>query len=186
MAGRGKVYVVSAPSGGGKGTILSRVLDKDPHMRYSVSVTTRRPRKGEIDGKDYLFVDDKRFQRWIDEERFAEWAVVHDERYGTLRMVLDEQVASGCDVLLELDVQGMRSILSQRDDIVSIFITPPSLEILEQRLRKRGGLREAQIRVRLENARGELAVRGEYDHTVVNDDLEEAIRRFEAIVCENR
>lgn len=141
---------------------------------------------GEIDGKDYLFIDDERFQRWIDEDRFVEWAEVHGKRYGTLRMVLDEQVASGCDVILELDVQGMRAILSQRDDVISVFITPPSLEVLEQRLRDRGGLEEELIRIRLENAKGELAVSGEYDHVLVNDDLEVAIERFEAIVSENR
>lgn len=186
MANDGILFVVSSPSGGGKGTILSRVLAEDPLLEYSVSVTTRLPRKGETDAKDYVFVSQKEFRRWVEEGRFLEWAEVHGHRYGTLKESLENRLATGRDVVLELDVQGMRSLKSVRNDVMSIFVLPPSLDELERRLRKRGGIEEEELQLRLANAGEEIDSSGEYDRRIVNDSLEEAVAEFQAVVREAR
>ena len=186
MAERRIVFVVSSPSGGGKGTILADVFQRDSRLRHAVSATTRSPREGEVDGTHYHFLDTRRFKDWIAEGRFAEWATVHDEYYGTLKSELDDILNSGFDVVLELDVQGMRSIRQQRDDVVSIFILPPSMEVLEERLRGRGGLSEEDLQRRLKNAEGEMRAKKEYHHIVLNDTLEDAVKTFETILSEAR
>ncbi|MCH8203777.1 MAG: guanylate kinase [Candidatus Hydrogenedentes bacterium] len=186
MAERRIVFVVSSPSGGGKGTILADVFQRDSRLRHAVSATTRSPREGEVDGTHYHFLDTRRFKDWIAEGRFAEWATVHDEYYGTLKSELDDILNSGFDVVLELDVQGMRSISQQRDDVVSIFILPPSIEVLEERLRGRGGLSEENLQRRLKNAEGEIRAKKEYGYTVLNDILEDAVKTFETILSEAR
>ena len=186
MAERRIVFVVSSPSGGGKGTILADVFQRDSRLRHAVSATTRSPREGEVDGTHYHFLDTEHFKDWIAEGRFAEWATVHDEYYGTLKSELDDILNSGFDVVLELDVQGMRSISQQRDDVVSIFILPPSIEVLEERLRGRGGLSEENLQRRLKNAEGEIRAKKEYDYTVLNDILEDAVKTFETILSEAR
>lgn len=178
----GLLIVVSAPSGGGKGTILRRVLDADPGLRHSVSATTRAPREGEIEGEHYYFVDRPTFERWIAEGRFAEWANVHGEFYGTLNEELERIRASGRDVVLELDVQGMRSVRALRPEAATVFIEPPSLRVLEERLRKRGDLSEETLRLRLRNAEAELAAKNEYDCRILNDNLDSAVAQFEAFV----
>lgn len=182
----GLVIVVSAPSGGGKGTILNRVFGEDNRLRHTVSATTRRPRKGEVDGRHYHFVDEETFRRWIDEGRFVEWAEVHGSLYGTLHSELVRLTQEGADVVLELDVQGMRSLRRVRDDVVTIFIEPPSLEVLEERLRARGGLSEQALWTRLDNAKDEIAAKNEYDHVVINDDLDQAVADFRAILRTER
>ncbi len=123
---------------------------------------------------------------WIHEGRFVEWATVHGESYGTLKSEVEGILESGLDVVLELDVQGMRSLTQQRDDVVSIFIVPPSIETLEERLRGRGGLSEGELRLRLKNAEEELAAKKEYDHIVLNDVLKDAVTAFETILSEAR
>ena len=184
--GNGLLIVVSAPSGGGKGTILRRVLAQDPRLRHAVSATTRAPRNGEVEGEHYYFVDRATFEQWIEEGRFAEWANVHGELYGTLHEELDRIRAAGRDVILELDVQGMRSIRKLRPEAATIFIEPPSMAILEDRLRKRGDLTDAALAVRLRNAEAEISAKNEYDCQILNDDLDRAIKQFEEFVTRSR
>lgn len=186
MTPAGKIFVVSAPSGGGKGTILRHIIEHDDNICHAVSATTRLPRKDEIDGQHYYFLSGQEFDRRIAADEFVEWAEVHGQRYGTLKSELDRLLASGQDVLLELDVQGMQSIQNQRDDVVTIFIFPPSLEILEERLRGRGDLDETTLQLRLHNAQGEIAVKNEYNHQIRNDRLDSAIAEFDAILREER
>jgi guanylate kinase len=178
----GLLLVVSAPSGGGKGTILGRAFARDPRLRHAVSATTRARRGDEVEGQNYYFIDRPTFERWLAEGRFLEWAVVHGECYGTLKSEIDRLREEGRDVVLELDVQGMRHLRDQGTDVATVFIEPPSLEVLEQRLRARGDLTEEQLQLRLENARAEIAAKNEYDYTILNDDLELAVASFEGFV----
>lgn len=182
MTQQGTLFVVSAPSATGKGSILPRVLEKNGRLRYSLSATTRKARKGEVDGKHYVFLDEAEFRRWVEEGRFVEWADVHGNLYGTIEAALDEQLAGNGDIVLELDVQGMRNLKKDRKDVVSIFIEPPSLEELERRLRGRHSNTEDEIRTRLRNARVELGFKNEYDYTIVNDKLDDAIAEFEVVI----
>lgn len=182
MDGQGTIFVVSAPSGGGKGTILEALAGDGAAMRYSVSATTRPPRAGEADNVDYRFVDRQQFEEWIEQDQFVEWAEVHGQRYGTLKEELERQRASGQSVILELDVQGMRSVKEKFDNVVSIFIVPPSMEVLERRLRDRGGLGDTELNTRLTNARDEIACRDEYDHVIVNNKIEDAVAEFKGII----
>jgi guanylate kinase len=174
--------VVSSPSGAGKGSILGTVIAEDVRLAFSVSATTRPPRKREVDGEHYRFVDEDMFQRWVSEGRFIEWAEVHSHRYGTLKEDLERQVASGDDVILELDVQGMRQVKKWNEAIVSIFIMAQPMEELERRIRSRGTITEEDLQVRLATAEKEISVSGEYDHILVNDVLEEAIVEFQGII----
>ncbi|MBI2423168.1 MAG: guanylate kinase [Candidatus Hydrogenedentes bacterium] len=183
---RNLVVVISAPSGAGKLTLLNKVREIEPNLRTTISATTRKPRTGETDGKDYYFYAVAQFLQERDEGGFVEWAEVHGNYYGTPRRELDRCLDSGHDVILELDVQGMRNLRAQRGDIVTVFLTPPSLEALEDRLRKRGTDDEAIIALRLKNARGELAARSEFDYIVVNDNLEEAAADMVAILRAER
>ena len=182
MASTGTIFVVSAPSGAGKSTILSRVLAKDRVLGYSVSATTRQPRNGEIDGTHYRFVDEATFTAWREEGLFTEWAQVHGNYYGTLESDLHVLLEAGRDVVLEIDVEGARQMRRDGRPFVSIFLAPPSLEELERRLHARGDLTDEAMALRLENAKAELAARNEYDHCVVNDKIDEAVAEFEEIV----
>lgn len=182
MTQQGTLFVVSAPSATGKGSILPLVLETDNRLQYSLSATTRKARKGEVNGKHYIFLDEPEFCRWVTEGRFIEWADVHGNLYGTVRQSLDMQLAADADVILELDVQGMRSLREHRDDVVSIFILPPSLEELERRLRGRQSNTEEEIQTRLHNAKAELGFKDEYDYRIVNDKLEDAVAEFEAVI----
>lgn len=178
----GRIFVVSAPSGAGKHTILKRTLAADPSLTYSVSATTRKPRAGEQDGREYYFLDRAEFERRVGAGEFAEWAEVHGNLYGTLRSELDRIVASGKDALLELDVQGMRNVRRMGIDAVTVFIMAPSFEELEQRLRARGTDSDEVIAVRLKNAREEVAAKDEFDHVIVNVDIREAVAELGAII----
>jgi guanylate kinase len=181
-ARRGTLFVVSAPSGAGKHTILERVLARDNRLGYSVSATTRRPRHGEVDGTHYHFMDRASFERRVAGGDFVEWAEVHGNLYGTLRSEVDRLVESGKDIVLELDVQGMRNVKRAGLDAVTIFIMAPTIEDLERRLKARGTDRPEEIALRLSNAEAELAARGEYDHVIVNADIDRATAEFEGIV----
>ncbi len=180
------VFVVSAPSGGGKGTILGEVFKRDDFLRHAVSATTRAPRATEVNGQHYHFLSEEQFRQRIADDQFVEWANVHGAHYGTLKSEIERILASGIDVVLELDIQGMRSITQERDDVVTIFILPPSMEVLEERLRNRGGLDEEQLRLRLNNAKEEIAAKKEYDHVILNDALAEAVSAFEAVLNQAR
>jgi guanylate kinase len=185
-AGCGTIFVVSAPSGGGKGTILSAAYARDNRLAHTVSATTRKPREGEIDGKHYHFVTREQFNTYVAEGQFLEWAEVHENCYGTLNSELSKHLSRGEDVVLELDVQGMRSVKGRRNDIITVFIMPPSQEVWEQRLRARGGMDEDELALRIRNGLDEMAASSEYDYVVVNDDLEEAVDAFIGIVHETR
>ncbi|GMU93851.1 MAG: guanylate kinase [Candidatus Hydrogenedentota bacterium] len=181
-ARRGTLFVVSAPSGAGKHTILERVLARDKRLGYSVSATTRSPRRGEVDGTHYHFMDRASFERRVAEGDFVEWAEVHGNLYGTLRSELERLVGSGKDIVLELDVQGMRNVKRAGLDAVTVFIMAPTVEDLERRLKARATDPPEEISLRLANAKEELAARGEYDHVIVNADIDQATAEFEEIV----
>lgn len=186
MTRRGKVIIVSAPSGAGKSSILGRALAADNGICYSVSATTRSPRDGEIDGQHYRFVDEPQFHRWIEEDRFAEWAKVHDNYYGTLMDDVSRLLESGKDVILEIDVQGARTIRQKWDGTISIFVAPPSIEELRRRLVRRGDMSEDVLAQRLRNAETEMAAKDEYDYVIQNDDLDAALAAFNAVLREVR
>ncbi|MCC6489836.1 MAG: guanylate kinase [Candidatus Hydrogenedentes bacterium] len=183
---RGIVFVVSAPSGAGKRTVLERVFAQDTRLDLSISATTRPPRTGEVHGKDYYFLDREMFERRVEAGDFVEWAEVHGNLYGTLRDELDRLVASGKDTVLELDVQGMRNVKRIGLDAATIFIMAPSMAELERRLRARATDSAEVIDLRLANAREEIAARAEFDYVIVNDRVEEAAADLAAILRAER
>lgn len=177
------VVVISGPSGAGKSSFVKALLrGNGGNLVYSVSATTRTKRAHEAEGKDYFFLTKDEFQRRVDAGDFVEHARVHGEMYGTLRSQIERVLESGRNVLLDVDVQGGQSVRRVYPDAVLIFVLPPSLEDLEERLRARGTDHEDKIQVRLENAQREIALMREYDYAVVNDDLETATRKVLAIV----
>ena len=170
MAKRGMLFVISGPAGAGKSEIVKTVLKKHPDVRLSVSCTTRAPRPGEIDGVSYHFVDDARFDELVKEDAFYEWAHVHQNRYGTLKSVVQKELEAGRDLILEIDVQGCLQVLEQDPSAVGIFVSPPSRENLEKRLRARGTESEESIRVRLNNVAGEVATAYKYHYVIIHQD----------------
>jgi guanylate kinase len=174
MASEGRTLVISGPSGSGKSTICQRLLD-DPRVVFSVSATTRPMRSGEVDGRDYVFVGQQRFQELVAEDAFVEWAEVHGNHYGTLRAPMDAALASGHVFLLEVDVQGGAALKNLGVPGVYVFIEPPDMEVLRERLVGRGTDSSEVIERRLLKAHEELSVKDRYDHIVVNDDLERAL-----------
>lgn len=178
------LIVVAAPSGAGKTTLCSRLLADFGELRLSVSTTTRAPRGSEQEGRDYHFTSKEDFEAQIREGRFAEWALVHGNYYGTSKDVLAGAFSRGDSVLLDIDVQGSASLKQAFGDrCATFFVAPPSLEELEKRLRKRGTDSEESIRRRMENAREEMARAGEFDFQLVNDDLDGTSARLRAIVA---
>jgi len=178
----GRLFVVSAPSGAGKTTLCNAARARLPDLVYSVSSTTRPPRPGEKEGRDYFFVDEAEFREGIEAGLWAEWARVHDHFYGTSARFIDLHLAKGRDVLLDIDVQGARQILKRYPGAVTIFIMAPSMDDLRKRLVLRAQDDAAVIEKRLQNAEGEIANRGWYRHVLVNDDLNAAIERFVSIL----
>ena len=166
----GRLIVVSGPTASGKSTLWHRLVQR-PDVEFSVSATTRAPRPGEKDGYDYHFVAEDRFRRWVEEGAFLEWAEVHGKLYGTLRAHIEEALARGHDIVLEIDVQGARQLADCGLPMISIFVLPPSLEILKQRLRDRGTETEEQMARRLSIVEKEMGFAGDYMHQVVNDDF---------------
>jgi guanylate kinase len=180
---KGPLIILSGPSGSGKTVVLRRVLERrDLPLRVSVSVTTRRPREGERDGKDYHFWEREVFDRAVRAGAFLEWAEVHGCCYGTLRSEVDPFLEKGEGVILVIDVQGAAQVRRVRPEVVSIFLLPPSPEVLEQRLRHRGTESEEAIQRRLTNARRELTHKDEYPHQVVNDDLMRTVEKVHEII----
>ena len=184
----GNLFVVSAPSGAGKSSLVSAVLAGDKRLALSVSFTTRPPRSGEVDGREYHFVDDKTFEKMLGRGEFLESAEVHGNRYGTSRKWIGESRAKGLDVVLEIDWQGARQVRKAFPDAVSIFILPPIpvLPELERRLRARGQDTEEAIQRRLHDAREEISHVGEFDYVIINKEFEEARRDLAAIVQATR
>jgi len=170
----GLLFILSAPSGAGKSTLCRAVLDHFPDISYSISYTTRQPRKGEQDGVDYYFIAKDEFENGIGRGRWAEWAEVHDNYYGTSADLLDRGLNGGQDILLDIDVQGMGQIVARYPAGITIFIMPPSLEILRSRLQTRGTDSPEVIAVRLRNAQKEMAQKNRYRHVIVNDQLADA------------
>lgn len=182
----GRLFIISAPSGAGKSTLCRAVRQRFPDLRYSVSYTTRSPRGEEKNGVDYHFITQAAFRKGIEADKWAEWAAVHGNFYGTSAEFIDRALGEGCDVLLDIDVQGMEQILKRYPDSVTIFVMPPSLAVLRQRLQDRGTDSAASISKRLDNAAAEISRRKRYRHIVVNDRLEEAIRKLTAIIAAGR
>lgn len=180
----GNIFVVSGPSGVGKGTLVARLLKDIPDSWLSVSATTRQPREGEIDGVHYHFISEEEFSRLIDEDGFLEWARYSKSAYGTPREPALRHMENGEQVILEIDVQGGFQVKERFPQAHLIFICPPSFEELERRLRGRGTENEETIKARLEAARVELSRKEEYDIQLVNDDLDIATRELVAYVNE--
>ncbi|MFH7326358.1 guanylate kinase [Desulfurivibrio sp. C05AmB] len=184
---QGCLFVVSAPSGAGKTTLLKRILAATPRIGFSVSHTTRQPRRGERDGVDYHFVDRADFLRRREHGDFLEWAEVHGNFYGTSRQAVNRVLEQGGDVVLDIDVQGARQLKGLADiDPVFLFIAPPSAHVLEQRLRGRNTDDPQVIALRLENARREMVEAEWYDYLVVNDVLAQAEALLKAIISAER
>ncbi len=180
--GSGCLFVVSAPSGGGKTTLCRAIRKQFPTLRYSVSTTTRQPRTGEIDGRDYHFLDKKSFEKGIAGRQWAEWAVVHGHYYGTSAEFIDKELSAGHDILLDIDVQGALQILERYPDAVTIFIEPPTLAILRKRLEKRNTDTPAEIERRMAAAENEMTKKDRYRHVIVNDELSRAVQSMAAII----
>ncbi len=172
---RGYLFILSAPSGAGKTTLCRAVRKRFADLRYSVSHTTRSPRAGETDGIDYFFMPKNRFKEGIARGRWAEWAQVHGNYYGTSAEFLDGELAAGSDVLLDIDVQGACQIVQRYPQSITIFVMPPSLEVLRQRLEARGSDSPQSMALRLDNAAKEMAKKSAYQHVIVNDSLPQAI-----------
>lgn len=183
---RGILFVLSAASGTGKTTLIQRALGQINQLRLSVSYTTRPARQGETHGQHYFFVAYHEFNAMIRRGEFLEWAEVYGERYGTSKVQVEESLAKGQDVLLEIDVQGAAKVRELFPDSCQIFLLPPSSQELEQRIRGRGRDSEADIQKRLEQARAEIAQAPNYDYLIVNDQLEAAVRQFVAVVQAER
>jgi len=185
-ARRGRLFVVTAPSGAGKTTLVNAVLAEDPRLKLSISYTTRPPRPGETNGREYHFVDEAAFLTMRARGEFLESAEVHGNRYGTSKRVITEALARGEDLVLEIDWQGARQMHKLYPDSVSIFILPPSIEELERRLRARGQDSDAVIRRRLANAREELTHSGEFKYAIINNDFDKARRELVQIIRAER
>ena len=182
MARTPRLFVISGPSGAGKGTLVSLVRERRHDLDLTVSATTRKPREGEIDGVSYHFISEEEFTRRVDAGEFLEWAHVHGHRYGTLKSEVDERMARGHSVILEIDIQGGMNVRKVYPDAVLLFIIPPSAEELERRLRGRGSEREEDIALRLENAKREMAMKDSYDTIITNDSLDVAVGALEAAI----
>jgi guanylate kinase len=172
---RGRLIVVAGPTAVGKGTVVARIRDKHPEVRFSVSATTRVPRPGESDGVHYIFVSDDEFDRMVAAEQMLEWAVVHGQnRYGTPRAPIVEALERGDSIILEIDIQGARQVKDAMPEAILVFLLPPSWEELVRRLEARGTEDSSEQARRLETARTELAAQDEFDETIVNDDVDRA------------
>ena len=183
---KGLLYVLSAPSGAGKTTLCKEVVANLPGLWHSISYTTRKPRPGEQDGREYRFVNEAVFQEMIQRNEFVEWAPVYGHSYGTPRAPLEERMDSGIDVLLEIDAQGAMQIKRKYPDAIYIYILPPSMQALEARLMQRGGDTPQEVQRRLQKAREEVRSYREYYYIINNDDLKQAYKELESIILAER
>ena len=183
---RGMLIVVSSPSGGGKGTLIDRVLKTVPDLAFSVSYTTRAPRGSEQNGREYFFVDEPAFRAMIDRGEFLEWADVYGHLYGTSASQVARERAAGHDIILEIDVQGAESIRHKVSDAISVFILPPSFELLRKRLVARATDSAADLQRRLQGAPAEVAQYEHFDYVILNDDINRASQQLAAVIYAER
>ncbi|MBQ1609612.1 MAG: guanylate kinase [Elusimicrobia bacterium] len=186
MKKKGMIIIVSAPSGAGKTSICDALIKSDKNIVYSVSTTTREPRKGEKNGREYFFVNDSEFKKMVKTNMFVEWAKVHDHFYGTSKKVLEQTINKGKDILLDIDVQGAVKIKKQYKEALMIFITTPSLKVLKERLIKRNKDSITVIKRRIENAKKELTYLPKYDYLILNDKLDKSIQEVKSVICAER
>ncbi|CAG0956663.1 guanylate kinase [Geobacter sp.] len=178
----GVLYIISAPSGAGKTTLCKEIIDIFPHLRHSVSYTTRQPRPGEVHGKDYYFVTQDEFRRMVEEGEFAEWAEVHGNCYGTSIRTLEECRTIGVDLILDIDIQGARQLKQRYEGGVFIFILPPSYEELHRRLNGRSSDSDDVISRRIDAAAGEIRESRWYDYIIINDTFSRAVEELKSVV----
>lgn len=183
---RGSLIVLSGPSGAGKGTIHNELLKRDSNLTYSVSMTTRSPRDGEVDGVDYFFVSEEEFKKEIEKGSFLEYALVHGNYYGTLKKNVDDSLDKGLDVILEIDIQGALNVKEKASDAIFIFIMPPTMRELRDRLVKRGTETKEKIIERFKNAYKEVNEISKYNYVVINDEVESAVKKVQAIMLAER
>ena len=183
---KGNLIIISSPSGGGKGTLIREVLEHIPEVGYSVSLTTRPPRFGEENGKHYHFVTRERFEEAVQKNEFLEYAEVHGNLYGTSMVQIEKMTSTGVDVILEIDVQGAEKVRARINDVTSIFILPPSFEVLKARLTARATEGSDDLELRLRNSIDEVLQYKDFDYLVVNDDLTAASRKLGAIILAER
>lgn len=179
---QGHLFVVSGPSGAGKGTVLKRLINELDDLEYSISATTRHSREGEVDGEDYFFLSENEFFNLVDNDRFIEWAKVHNNYYGTPKDYVLKMIEKGKDVILEIDIQGAKQIRKSYPEAVFVFLAPPSLEELVKRLDQRGSENKHSKEIRLNNAREEMKERENYDYEVINDKIDQAVLKFKSII----
>jgi guanylate kinase len=183
---KGNLIIISSPSGGGKGTLIKEILKKTPDIGYSVSYTTRQAREGEENGRDYLFVSYQEFSDLIKQNEFLEYAEVHGNFYGTSKTRVDHEIENGRDVILEIDVQGAESIVKSFPEAVSIFILPPTFEILRERLTRRATETNENLALRLKNSFGEVQKFKDFQYIVINDDKTKATNDLQTIILAER
>jgi len=181
-----KMFVVSAPSGAGKTTLCQKLSEIVPNLKHSISYTTRPPRKREINNIHYTFVSKKKFKAMIQRGEFVEWAVVHGNLYGTSKRRLEELAKNGCDIVLDIDTSGAAQIRSKFKDAVYIFILPPSLEVLRERLRGRMTESDEEIKRRINRAKEEIADYRNYNYVIINNEFKKALRELESIIIAER
>lgn len=182
----GRLIVISSPSGGGKGTLIQRILRTVPNLGYSVSFTTRPPRADEVNGRDYFFVTIDEFLAMQQAGEFLESALVHGNYYGTSRLQVENELKSGQDVILEIDVQGAALVRDRESGALTIFILPPSFAVLAERLSARGTEKPGDVQIRLRNAQGEVERYREFQYVIVNDDAERASAQLAAVIAGDR
>ncbi|MDR2035216.1 MAG: guanylate kinase [Coriobacteriales bacterium] len=181
---RGSLFIVSGPSGVGKGTLVAAALKALPNLALSVSATTRPPRPGDVEGVDYYFKTEEEFDQLIQNGGFVEWAEVHGRRYGTLTSEVNKALGEGKDLILEIDPQGFMQVKSHMSEVVSIFIAPPSLEELKRRLKQRGTEDDQSISQRLKTAEIEIQAKDSYNVVIINDDLEKALQELVSLITQ--
>lgn len=175
---RGALVLYSGASGVGKGTLLAELMNRDPSIKLSVSNTTRKPRKGEIDGVHYNFLSREQFEKLIEDDGYLEYAQYCNNYYGTPKKQVEDMLNSGYNVFLEIDVQGALQVMEKNPDVLSIFVLPPSMDSLERRLKRRGTEDEATIKLRLAEAEREMSVKNKYKYNVVNGDIDKAVNEI--------
>ncbi|MGB9630051.1 MAG: guanylate kinase, partial [Thermodesulfobacteriota bacterium] len=182
----GLIFVISAPSGTGKTTLIKRVIKELSGLKFSISYTTRPPRANERNGEDYYFISQEEFLKMVERDEFLEWAEVMGNRYGTAKIDPDQLKSSGLDLILDIDPQGARKVLKNIKNAILIYILPPSLECLRERLKKRGLDSEETIKFRLANARNEMDEADWYHYVIVNNDIDHAVEKLKAIIIAER